>query len=296
MEMSWELLVLVWCLLVGNPCARVSPPTCSSQHLLCTWCLPSNRGGREWVWIHQGGSYDLPGIPDTGQPDWRFNCVLERVPLGYNCTIKMFPDPKGKWQGISRIWTEEISIPKLAAVKSSRLCCPLHHSRAENRPNFLWKFYKLQYVYNSKPVLKPFSLLIYIYILDLKFRSRSLFIFILPVPLCLFFSLSGITGYDIHEPRMLKNIPTTDRHSFTVRKGYGAAKTMGEILGLPCELESDSGIGQVNPVLGSQHSERAREEQRWGLCPATAGDAAPFFVLRLFSNIFVQFFLSFLLP
>lgn len=173
MEMSWELLVLVWCLLVGNPCARVSPPTCSSQHLLCTWCLPSNRGGREWVWIHQGGSYDLPGIPDTGQPDWRFNCVLERVPLGYNCTIKMFPDPKGKWQGISRIWTEEISIPKLAAVKSSRLCCPLHHSRAENRPNFLWKFYKLQYVYNSKPVLKPFSLLIYIYILDLKFRSRS---------------------------------------------------------------------------------------------------------------------------
>lgn len=95
-----------------------SPLACSSQHLLCTWCLPSSRGGREIVWIHQGGICDLPGIPHMGQSDWRFNCVLERVPTGYNCTIKMFPGPKGKWQGMAHIWIEEISIPKLAAVKS----------------------------------------------------------------------------------------------------------------------------------------------------------------------------------
>lgn len=118
MEVSWELLVLVWCLLVGNLHARWVPPACSSQHLLCTWCLPSSRGGREIVWIHQGGSCDLPGIPHMGQSDWRFNCVLEGVPTGYNCTIKMFPGPKGKWQGMAHIWIEEISIPKLAAVKS----------------------------------------------------------------------------------------------------------------------------------------------------------------------------------
>lgn len=128
--------------------------------LLCTWCLPSSRGGREWVWIHQGGSCDLPGIPYTGQPDWRFNCVLRRVPMGYTCTIKMFPGPKGKWQSMAHIWIEEIPVPKQAAVKSPWLCCPLGHARVENRSKYLWKFYKLQSVYNSKPMLEPFSLLI----------------------------------------------------------------------------------------------------------------------------------------
>lgn len=77
--------------------------------------------------------------------------------------IKMFPGPKGKWQAMAHIWVEEISITKLAVMKSPWLCCPLGHVRVENASKYLWKFYELQSVYNSKPVLEPFSLLILIY-------------------------------------------------------------------------------------------------------------------------------------
>lgn len=80
--------------------------------------------------------------------------------MGYTCTIKMFPGPKGKWQGMAHISIEEISVPKLSAVKSLWLCCPVGHARVENRPKYLCKVLKLQSVYNSKPVLEPLSLLI----------------------------------------------------------------------------------------------------------------------------------------
>lgn len=220
MEVSWELLVLVWCLLVGNPCAGVSPP--SSQHLLCTWCLPGSRGGRGWVWIHQGGSCDLPGILYSGQPLWRFNCVLETVPMGYTCTIKIFPGPKGKWQGMAHIWIEELSILKQAA-KSLAVLSPGPCQGGEQTKTSL----EILLVTTSVQ-FQASAWALYFINTDISWiwssDQRVLLIIILAVPLCLFFSLSEIKGYGIHEPGMLKNIPAPNQHSFIARKGYGAAK------------------------------------------------------------------------
>lgn len=66
MVVSWlVVLVFVQCPLVGNPHATGNHP--NLQHLLLPLCLPGSRDSREQVWIHQGGSYDLRGIPNVPQ-------------------------------------------------------------------------------------------------------------------------------------------------------------------------------------------------------------------------------------
>lgn len=156
-------------------------------------------------------------------------------------------------------------------------------------------------VYNSKPVLDPFSLLIWIYpgfevqikdFIDHYSSSPSLFI------LQSFWDKRLWHSWAWHA----KKHPCSRSTQLYCQKGlWGCKKIQGKYWDSLAPLSWRVSLAlarewPVNPDLGSHHSERAREEQRWGLCPPTAGKAAPFFVLRLFSNIFVQFFLSFLLP
>lgn len=73
-------------------------------------------------------------------------------------------------------------------------------------------------------------------------------IIILPDPLCLFFSLSAITGYCVQQLGILRNFPAPDQDRFPARKGYGTAEQSltGEMLRQsgPCMLETESCIGQ----------------------------------------------------
>lgn len=166
--------------------------------------------------------------------------------MSHTCVVKMFSGPKGKWPDMACIWIEKLSIPKLSAVK-----CPLDHARML----FGWA--------QAKTSLEILLITTYIQLQDSTWAllfinidmpwiwppgQGSLLIIILPVPLCLFFSLSGITGYCIQQPGILRSIPTPDQDSFPSRKGYGAAEQSlpGEILRQsgPCLMESKSCIGQ----------------------------------------------------